>query len=124
MKHGMLILLLSLLFAAPLLCEEEPQIPVARDFLLPMRTWNRNSLLFGSTWRHAKCPTCEKSCRHVGHDVNCGKRYAGMPVFATEAGIVRQTFADGGWKYCVVIEHRCANGSRLTSVCWHLTKPL
>jgi murein DD-endopeptidase MepM/ murein hydrolase activator NlpD len=102
----------------------EPEIPVAKDFLLPMKVWSRRGWRFGVNWTHARCGKCRKNYRHVGEDVNLGRGYARYRVYAPEAGIVRQAFKDGRWAYCCVIEHRLPRGRKATSVCWHLAKPI
>lgn len=99
-------------------------IPYATDFVYPMKTWQRNGLKFMASWSYNKCSICRVYYRHVGEDVNVGRYNAGKPVYSTEAGVVKLIGYDNTWKYCIVIEHTLKNGSKVTSVYWHLNKPV
>lgn len=83
-------------------------------FCLSVSIQTVHAYTFGDDWKFNRCSksSCKKWFKHVGVDLSAKK---GKEVYFQKDGTVKQSFKDGEWKYCVVIE----SGSK-TYVIWHI----
>jgi len=96
-------------------------------FIRPMDDWNQNGYMFEDNWPFNRCG--KLLYKHVGIDVNVGRKYIWRNVKASAGGVVKGICYSKRWKYALVIEHDIDGNldtldDKVSTVYWHINSTL